>query len=253
MVARGITHRLEPLAASRPESQANFAKCCVIAGRVQFPALELRRSALISGHAAHETFMQPLRRSRADAGRPTAAAQRSSRADLDLPPHPVAARRIQLPPLADLLGLWRRGDRTIRAVGWRLDDTGAAAALSAIWHVRSRSRTECGSARRALVSALALRPLARRQRCAVELRFDWIRTETPGSCLDAFSSREFFPRTGVHFARERSEKTQRQQFLAAALSIEMRIPDPRNRKRDAGIVPSTRWEETTMRWKISPP
>jgi hypothetical protein len=47
-------------------------------------------------------------------------------------------------------------------------------------------------------------------------------------------------------------KTRPQQFLAAALSAEMRIPGARNRKCHAGIVSSTRWEETTMRWKISP-
>jgi hypothetical protein len=47
-------------------------------------------------------------------------------------------------------------------------------------------------------------------------------------------------------------KTRLQQFLAAALSVERRIPDARNSRRHAGIVSSTRWEETTMRWKISP-
>jgi hypothetical protein len=47
-------------------------------------------------------------------------------------------------------------------------------------------------------------------------------------------------------------KTRLQQFLAAALSVERRIPGARNPKCHAGIVSSTRSEETTMRWKISP-
>ena len=71
---------------------------------------------------------------------PAAAAQRRTRADLDLSPHAVAAGRLQLPASADLLGLWRRGDRTLRTVGRRMDDAGAAVALPALGHVRHRQR-----------------------------------------------------------------------------------------------------------------
>src|ERR1700738_3723374 len=66
-----------------------------------------------------------------------AAAQCRTRDDLDLPAYIVAAGRLQLPPFADLLGLWRRGDR---------------------------GRAPDPSAGRALVSAVAVRAMARRQR-----------------------------------------------------------------------------------------
>src|SRR6476660_9963103 len=95
---------------------------------------------------------------------PSPAAQCRTRTDLDLPPHAVAAGWLQLPAPADLLGLWRRGDRAIWIVGRRLDDAGAAVALPALGHVGHRQCTADRAARCTLVSALALRPLARRQR-----------------------------------------------------------------------------------------
>src|ERR1700710_2161429 len=114
---------------------------------------------------AYETFsarfiaMPGLRRRAAKA-----SAQRRSRADLAVPAHAVTAGRIQLPPSADLLGLWRRGHRALRTVGRRLDDAGAAAALPALGHLGHRQRAADQTGRRALVSAMALRALARRQR-----------------------------------------------------------------------------------------
>src|ERR1700736_5630239 len=93
-----------------------------------------------------------------------AAAQCRTRDDLDLPAHAVAVGRLQLPAFADLLGLWRRGDRALRAVGRRLDDIGAAVALPALRHIRNRQRAPDPSAGRALVSAVAVRAMARRQR-----------------------------------------------------------------------------------------
>src|SRR5258708_762775 len=84
--------------------------------------------------------------------------------DLDLPPYPVAAGWLQLPALADLFGLCRRGDRAFRAVGRRMDDPGAIAALPALGHFGYRQRAPHKTARRAMVSAVAIRPVARRQR-----------------------------------------------------------------------------------------
>src|SRR5882757_4669242 len=95
---------------------------------------------------------------------PTAAAQCRARPDLDLPAHAVAAGRLQLQASADLLGLWRRSDRTLRTVGRRMDDAGSDPALPALGHVRHRQRAARTTAGRALVSAVALRALARRQR-----------------------------------------------------------------------------------------
>src|SRR5882762_3228941 len=95
---------------------------------------------------------------------PTAAAQSRARRDLDLPPHAVAAGRLQLPPSADLLGLWRRGDRALWTMGRRLDDPRPIAALPALRHVRHRQRAAGRAARRAVVPALALWAMARRQR-----------------------------------------------------------------------------------------
>ena len=46
----------------------------------------------------------------------------------------------RLPPSADLLRLCRPGDRALRPMGRRLDDAGAAAALSSLGHVRARLR-----------------------------------------------------------------------------------------------------------------
>src|SRR4051812_35428416 len=95
---------------------------------------------------------------------PATTAQRRSRTDLDLPAYAVAVGRLQLPASADLLGVWRRSHRTLRTVGRRMDDAGADLTLPALGHFRYRQRPARQAVRRALVSALALRTLARRQR-----------------------------------------------------------------------------------------
>src|SRR5712691_9819787 len=111
--------------------------------------------------AAHEAFIVRSRLYRRNA---TPAAQCRAGVDLDLPPYPVAAGRLQLPTLADLLGLCRRGDRALWAVGRRMDDPGAIAALPAMGHFGDRQRAPHETAGRAMVSAVAIRPMARRQR-----------------------------------------------------------------------------------------
>src|SRR6202171_1446835 len=95
---------------------------------------------------------------------PAPAAQCRPRADLDLPAHDVAAGRIQLPASADLFGLWRRGDRTFRIVGRRMDDAGAIAALPALGHLRHRQCAADPTAGRAMVPSVEIWTLARRQR-----------------------------------------------------------------------------------------
>src|SRR5436305_2031335 len=65
----------------------------------------------------------------------TAAPQCRTRHDLAVPAYAFAAGRIQLPPSADLLGICGRSDRPLRPVGRRLDDIGAAAAMSAMGHI----------------------------------------------------------------------------------------------------------------------
>jgi hypothetical protein len=116
-------------------------------------------------HAAHETFIVAfLIMPRLRGGGAAPAAQRRARHDLDLSAHPVAAGRLQLPPFADLLGLWRRGDRAFRAVGRRLDDAGAAVTLPAMGHIGNRQRAADKAAGRTMVFAVAVRAMARRQR-----------------------------------------------------------------------------------------
>ena len=112
-------------------------------------------------HAAHEAFIVLSRLHRRDA---TPASQCRARIDLDLPAHPLAAGWLQLPALADLFGLCRRGDRALWAVGRRMDDLGAPIALPALGHFGDRQRAPHKTARRAMVSAVAIRPMARRQR-----------------------------------------------------------------------------------------
>src|SRR4051794_20568159 len=116
-----------------------------------------------SQQSAHEAFsLRALfhpHRVRASAPAPI-----RPRADLAVPTHAVAAGRLQLPAPADLLRLWRRGDRTVRALGRRLDDARARVTVQSVRHVRHRQRARDRTARRALVPALALWPLARRQR-----------------------------------------------------------------------------------------
>src|ERR1700739_1162467 len=95
------------------------------------------------------------------------AAERRAGIDLDLSAHALAARWLQLPPSSDLFRLWRRGDRALRALGRRMDDAGAAVAVPPLGHLRYRQRAAGGAARRTLVFAVALRPLARRQRALI--------------------------------------------------------------------------------------
>src|SRR3954454_3225250 len=104
-------------------------------------------------------------------GPPTAAPQRPPgepaarpsprrpRAREGLSLHIIAACRFPLPALADLLGVCRRGARQLRALGRLLDDAGPLAALPAMGHVWHRSRSGSRAAGRALVRAVALRPL----------------------------------------------------------------------------------------------
>src|SRR5580704_1730948 len=114
----------------------------------------------ITSIAAYEVFaLSRLRRRGA-----TPAAQRRTRVDLDLSPHAVAAGRLQLPTSANLLSLRRRGDRAFRIMGRRVDDTGATVALPALGHFRDRQCAADNAAGRAMVSAVAVRTLARRQR-----------------------------------------------------------------------------------------
>src|ERR1700687_2358534 len=119
-------------------------------------------------HAAHEAFtvtafaLSGLRRHG-----PAPAAQCRACDDLDLPAHVVAAGRLQLPSSADLFGLWRRGDRAVRAVGRRMDDLGAAVALPALGYLGDRQRSADTTTGRAMVSAVAVRAMARRQRAVV--------------------------------------------------------------------------------------
>src|SRR5439155_1911924 len=117
-------------------------------------------------HAAHEAFIVLSRLYRRDA---TPASQCRTRVDLDLPAHPVASGWLQLSALADLLGLCRRGDRAVWAVGRRMDDLGATAALPALGYIGDRHRAHHKAAGRAMVSAVAIRPMARRQ-CALKKR-----------------------------------------------------------------------------------
>jgi len=121
-------------------------------------AWEPGKSALNIGHRAYEIFA--LSRLRRDVS--ATSAQRRARADLDLPANAVAAGRLQLPSSADLFSLWRRGDRAFWALGWRLDDAGAAAALPAVGYFGNRQCAADPATGRVLVFAVALRPMARR-------------------------------------------------------------------------------------------
>ena len=111
-------------------------------------------------HAAHEAFIVLSRLRRRDAA---PASQCRARVDLDLPAYPLAAGWLQLPALADLFGLCRRGDRALWAVGRRMDDLGATVALPALGDIRDRQRAAHKTAGCAMVSAVAIWPMARRQ------------------------------------------------------------------------------------------
>jgi hypothetical protein len=94
---------------------------------------------------------------------PSSAAKCGTRADLDLPAYAVAAGWLQLPAFADMLGVWRRSDRTLRPMGRRLDDAGADPALPTLGHVRHRQRAAHNTSGCVLVFTVALRALARCQ------------------------------------------------------------------------------------------
>jgi tRNA(Glu) U13 pseudouridine synthase TruD len=100
---------------------------------------------------------------------PSSTPQCGTRADLDLSAHAVAAGRLQLPTPADLLGVWRRSDRAFRPVGRRLDDAGADPALPTLGHIRHRQCAAHHTAGCAMVSAVALWTLARRQRPLIRI------------------------------------------------------------------------------------
>src|SRR5262245_60836637 len=88
---------------------------------------------------------------------------RRARAGPTLSAHAVALDRLRMPPPAHLLGLCRRGARSLRAVGRWLDGAGAARPLPSVRNLRPRFRGGGAAAGRTLVPALALRPLARDQ------------------------------------------------------------------------------------------
>src|ERR1700678_2965973 len=92
------------------------------------------------------------------------AAQCGPRDDLDLPAHAVGVGRLQLPPSADLFGLWRSSDRAFRPVGRRMDDAGAAIALPALGYLGNRQRAADKTPGCAMVFAVAVRTLARGHR-----------------------------------------------------------------------------------------
>jgi hypothetical protein len=108
-------------------------------------------TAAIMSLAGHAGF-------RADIADPPAAACRP-RAGAGLSLHALAAGRFPLPASPDLLGICRRGARPLRPVGRLLDDARAAVALPPLGHLRHRPRARGGAHGRALVSAVALRPL----------------------------------------------------------------------------------------------
>src|SRR3569833_935051 len=94
------------------------------------------------------------------------AAQRRARPYLALSVHALSADRFQLPSCTNLFGLWRRSDRALRIMGRRMDDAGAAVAMPAMGHLGAGLRGQPHSHNCALVFAVALRSLARRQRQA---------------------------------------------------------------------------------------
>src|SRR5262245_33498931 len=108
----------------------------------------------------HEATTTPQVLPRVDRPRPPAG---RAGLDRDLSPQPLRPGRVPLPSLAHLLGLCRRGDRPIRLVGRRLDDRGAALPVSPARNLRPRFRPADAAGAHALVSAVAIRPLARDQ------------------------------------------------------------------------------------------
>src|SRR5579871_3809938 len=101
------------------------------------------------------------------ARRHAAAAPTGARVDLALSAYPLSAGRIQLPSFADLLGLCGRSDRSLWTMGRWMDGAGAAVALSAVGNLGNRQRPADAAFRRAMVSAVAVWTLARRQRSLI--------------------------------------------------------------------------------------
>src|SRR6478672_6322992 len=122
-----------------------------------------RKTTYMAQHGAHRSVTAKVMHGLCQHGAPSAA-QCGARADLDLPAYAVAPGRLQLPASADMLGVWRRSDRAFRPVGRRMDDAGADPALPALGHIRHRQCSTDQAAGRAVVSAVALWTLARRQR-----------------------------------------------------------------------------------------
>jgi hypothetical protein len=91
------------------------------------------------------------------------AAARRTRVDHGLSLFVLRVGRLRLPPSPDLLDLWRGGNRPLRPVGGRLDDAGPPLPMSSFRDLRARFRPIRAAAPLALVSAMALRPLARNQ------------------------------------------------------------------------------------------
>jgi len=152
------------LCCTATQTMRYFPKCGANICDRWFRAWEPRKSAHMISDAAHEAFIATfvalfrLRRGAAP------AAQCGARTDLDLPAYAVAAGRLQLPSSADLFGLRRRGDRAFRAVGRRMDDVGAAIALPALGYFGNRQRAADDTAGRPMVSTVAVRAMAQRQR-----------------------------------------------------------------------------------------
>ena len=86
------------------------------------------------------------------------------RLDPHLSLHTLADARLALPASADMLAIWRRGDRAFRFVGGRMDDTRAFDALPSARHVGFGFRAARISRKFALVFSVALRAVARRER-----------------------------------------------------------------------------------------
>ena len=176
-----------------------LGRCDSIACVAQFRASEPGKYGLNNGHGAYEilALCGLCRNGFAN------SAQCGTRDDLALPAHAVAAGRLQLPSPADLLGLWRRGDRAFRAVGRRMDDAGAAIALPALGYLGYRQRAADKTAGRTMVHAMAVRAMARCQR-------------TVKTLLRGFRAGTYLARKRVSARTRRNLEAARQGLSAAA-------------------------------------